>query len=148
MDRGFEKEEDLNLRQQLAFRALLACLYDAGFNYSSEHHEASSWWTESRGVDPRIADVEAWQAASTANPLFVLDLPWLPVGMSVAQVAARIFSIHRGELPDLRTAKALSRYLLNHGEGSFPPPEPAPLPPPSAASATPSATQQLQELLF
>lgn len=140
MDRGFELEPDVHLRQRLAFGSLMACLYDAGFNYSSEHHEASSWWTESRGVDPRIADVEAWQQASVRNPLFVLDLPWLPVAMNVAQVAERIFSIHRGEIPELRTAKALSRFVLNRGEAS--------LPPPAAAPATLTATQELQELLL
>lgn len=121
LDRGFEAESDPNRCQRRAFKALMACLYETGFNYSSEHHEESSWFTESRGIDPRVATIEAWQAASAADPLFVLDLPWLPTRMSVAQVAERTFGILNATGPDLRTAKALARFVMNHGEGAFPP---------------------------
>src|SRR5262249_27357511 len=41
--RPFVNEPDLNKRMCLGFKALLHCLLETGFNYSSEHHEGASW---------------------------------------------------------------------------------------------------------
>jgi len=116
IDRGFDRERDVNRRLRLGFRALLSCLFDTGFNYSSEHHEASSWFTESQGVDPRIAAIEAWQEATAADPLFSVDVPWLPTGRTLAQVADRIFNNLGASWPAVNDARALARFVLNHGK--------------------------------
>ena len=78
--------EDDNARLRSGLTELLRCLFETGFNYSSEHHEESSWFTESAGCDPRIATVENWEAATRTDPLFVLEVPWLPVGASVEAI--------------------------------------------------------------
>lgn len=108
------RDADLSKRLTASFEALRHCLLETGFNLSSEHHEFSSWFTESRKVDPRIDTVEAWEAASAANPLFVLELPWLPTGHTVRQVAERICKQQQAKARAPRTAAALARLVFNH----------------------------------
>ena len=110
---SFEREPDTNRRLCAGLEALRHCLLETGFNYSSENHEASSWFTESRQVDPRINTVEKWQAASKENPLFVLDVPWLKTGHTVMQVAERIFKNLRIPQPTYSTAGDLARLIFN-----------------------------------
>jgi len=110
---SFEKETDLNLRVRKAFEALLHCLLETGFNYSSEHHEGASWYTESRGVDERIATVENWEAASAKDELFVLDVPWLKTGLCVRAMAERMLKYHRAAKPTAPTATVLARLIFN-----------------------------------
>jgi hypothetical protein len=114
-----------NTRIRSGLKALLHCLLETGFNYSSEHHEGSSWFTESRGVDPRVASIEAWEQATSVSPLFVLDVPWLKTGYSVARLVERIFSQRPPAVqpPPLSTAGDLARLVFNG--------RPAPPPPPS-----------------
>ena len=96
------------------FEALRHCLLETAFNYSSEHHEDSSWFTESRQADPRVASIEAWQDATNADPNFAMDVPWLPTGHTLAQVVDRIFNNLRNPAHDLATAAALARVIFNH----------------------------------
>ena len=103
-----------NERIRSGLRALLHCLLETGFNYSSEHHEGSSWFTESRRVDPRIDTVENWQAATEQDPLFVLEVPWLKVGQSVTGVVERIFKNLNAAAPSLRSAGDLARLVFNN----------------------------------
>jgi hypothetical protein len=99
-----------------AFDALRHCLLETAFNFSSDHHEAASWFSESRTVDPRLQSVEAWQAASTRDPLFVLEIPWLKTGRSLAQVTDRIFTNLHAERGEIRNAAGLARIIFNHGK--------------------------------
>jgi hypothetical protein len=94
-------------------KALLRHLLESGFNRSSEHHELSSWFTETvkAEVDPRLASVEAWEAASSEDPLFVLEVPWLPTGRTLGQVIERIRSQRGGRR--IRTAQDVARVVLN-----------------------------------
>jgi hypothetical protein len=96
------------------FEALRHCLLETAFNYSSEHHESSSWFSESCSIDPRLQTVEAWEAASARDPLFVLDVPWLKTGFSVAQIVDRIFSNLQVKNARIDSASALARLVLNH----------------------------------
>jgi hypothetical protein len=107
------READLNRRVRRTIQALLHCLFETGFNYSSEHHEGSSWFTESSKVDPRIASVEKWEEASKQNPLFVLDVPWLKTGFTVRQVADRIFQQTGSGARGIVTEADLARLILN-----------------------------------
>jgi hypothetical protein len=115
-------------RMVAGFTTLKHCLLETGFNYSSENHEASSWFTESRGVDPRLTTVEAWEAASANDPLFVLDVPWLNTGHTVRQVAERIFQNNRGCNRRPATAGALARVIFNHKPAPALEPSPTLLP--------------------
>lgn len=108
------RDPDLNKRLTASFKALRHCLLETGFNLSSEHHEHSSWFTASCKVDPRIHTVEAWEAASAQNHLFVLDVPWLPTEHTIRQAADRIFQQQQARAKVPRTAAALARIVFNH----------------------------------
>lgn len=73
------------------FEAVRYCLLETGFNLSSEHHEANSWYGASKGIDPRISPIENWEKETDKNPLFVLDVPWIKTGYTVEGAVGRIF---------------------------------------------------------
>lgn len=102
--------------QQLrnGLKNLLHCLFETGFNYSSEFNEGSSWYTESARVDKRIATVEAWEKATKKNKLFVLDVPWLETKLTAREITSRIFRNH-GLADDqvLTTADDFARIVFN-----------------------------------
>ena len=85
-------QRTLNGTLRVGLRILLHHLLETGFNLSSEHHELNSWFSESvaAGIDSRIDSVEAWEEASESDPLFVLDVPWLPTGLSLQGVFDRV----------------------------------------------------------
>ncbi len=111
---------EVNPRMRACLAGLMTCLLEAGFNYSSEHHpgEGSSWFTESikARIDPRIGSVERWQEESAKDPLFVLDVPWLPTGYSVGQVVDRIFKLWGGQEPAFESAEDIARIVYNANE--------------------------------
>jgi hypothetical protein len=111
--RGRRSSVDASLRAGLS--ALLRHLLESGFNLSSERHELNSWFTETvaAAVDPRIASVEAWEQATAENPLFVLEVPWLPTGHTLGSLTERI----AGFLGGSRTVAAagdVARIIVNH----------------------------------
>jgi len=118
LDRSFDRERDLNARVRGGITALMRCLLETGFNYSSEAHEGSSWFTESRGVDPRIATVEAWQEASLKDRCFALDMPWLKTGHTLRQVMERIFKNLPATEPAIRSTADLARLVFNHNRSA------------------------------
>jgi hypothetical protein len=101
-------------RMRAGLGALLQCLLETGFNYSSEEHEESSWFTESTHVDPRIASVENWVEATRDNALFVLDVPWLKTGKTVRQVVDRAFANCGLRSKSAVTAADLARPVFNY----------------------------------
>lgn len=103
--------------QQLrkGLKDLLHCLFETGFNYSSEFNEGSSWYSESARVDNRIATVEAWEEATRQNKLFVLDVPWLETKRTAREITSRIFDNHGlADDQSLATADDLARIVFNH----------------------------------
>jgi hypothetical protein len=110
----FAAEKDAGKRMRTAFKTLMHCLLETGFNYSSEHHEGSSWFTESTKVDPRVATVEKWQAASEAAPMFALEVPWLKTGHTVRQLAERIFKNMNARPSAVASSADLARLVFNH----------------------------------
>jgi hypothetical protein len=121
LDRSkFLAEPNANRRLRAGLRALLHCLLETAFNLSSEHHEQSSWFTQSLKVDARIGTIEKWQAASAKDPLFVLEVPWLKTGLSVRQVAERIFKNQKAAAPSPATASDVARVLFNQNPSGPP----------------------------
>jgi hypothetical protein len=62
---------------------------DAGkYNRSSEASEGDSGFSMygKLNIDPRVADVDLWEAESRRNPHWVLDVPWKTTGVSVGQL--------------------------------------------------------------
>jgi hypothetical protein len=100
-------------RIRKSLHALLRCLWETGFNRSSERHEGTSWYEVSRKVDERIATVENWQAATEANGLVGLDIPWLPTHLTLRQVAARIFDNQHAPARRIETSRDLARLVFN-----------------------------------
>ncbi len=107
------RERDLHRRLCASFEALRHCLLETGFNYSSEHHEGTSWFTESAHVDPRVSTAEKWQEATAQDPLFVLEVPWLKTGLSLTQTVDAIFKQSGAPRPNHNSAAALARVVLN-----------------------------------
>ncbi len=106
---------DLHLAVHDGLRALLRHLLDSGFNRSSERHELSSWFTETvrAAIDPRLASVEAWEAASAADPLFALEVPWLPTGKTLGEVIERARARLGGPGSRIQSASDLARFVFN-----------------------------------
>lgn len=111
---GRASERTVRGAVQKGLAALLHHLLESGFNLSSEHHEVSSWWSETvkAGVDPRLASVEAWERASAEDRLFALEVPWLPTGRTLRQVAQRIADARGRSGPGVRTARDLLRVIF------------------------------------
>ncbi|HUB82742.1 MAG TPA: hypothetical protein VMB03_28285 [Bryobacteraceae bacterium] len=65
--------------------AIRAHIWGGGWNRSSEVHEGKSYWSAMQGVDPRVASLAAWQAASRSNPLFPLEVAWKPSGLKLGE---------------------------------------------------------------
>jgi hypothetical protein len=112
--RSLALETNDNKRMRKAFSALLHCLLETGYNLSSEHHEASSWFTESTGVDPRVSTIEAWEKATSKKWDFVLDVPWLPTGFTLEGVVERIFQNACLAAPKAACSADFARILFNH----------------------------------
>jgi hypothetical protein len=79
-------------RLQAGLEAVRYCLLETGFNLSSEHHEGNSWFGETKKIDPRISTVSEWEANTKMNPLFVLEVPWIPTNHTLAKFADRQFT--------------------------------------------------------
>lgn len=67
-------------------RALLDHFWSTGFNTDIE----GNCFERARGLDPRIASLEAWEDASEADPLFPLTLNWEQIGPTVGGVMDRL----------------------------------------------------------
>ncbi len=105
-----------NERVRRGMKDLMQCLLGAGFNYSSEVHEVSSWFTESTRVDARVSTIEDWEEATRKDPMFVTQIPWLEVGHTVREVAERSLTRHAGRGNRARTSRDVARVLYNNGK--------------------------------
>lgn len=107
-------ERNPKRRIRLGLEALNECLFETGFNYSSDHHERSSWYTESKSVDKRIATIDSWQEETCKDGFFAMEVPWLDTGMTVKQVVQRMFENRRLNERKISTSKQLARLILKH----------------------------------
>jgi len=105
-----------------SLRRLITHLFDSGFNESSDEHEGASWFSETvrAEVDPRLASVESWHAATTEDPCFALEVEWLPTGHTVRQVLDRIAALRGPSAARVRTGRDLARLVFNHGRTGGP----------------------------
>lgn len=85
-------------------------LWGGQFNRSSEAHEGQSTFSKAVAdqVDPRVTNVARWQAASEADPDFILSVDWQSTGKSVRDVLQRELARQRvkpapGTVEDLMT---------------------------------------------
>ncbi len=99
---------------QKGLTALLQHLLESGFNRSSDEHEMSSWYSETvkADIDPRLATIEDWERASEEDPLFVLEMPWLPTNHTVRSAIARIAKTRGADRGRLSCTRDLLRVLF------------------------------------
>jgi hypothetical protein len=72
-------------------RAVVDHVFSAAFNRSAEEHEGNSYWSAMRKIDPRVASIEAWEAATRQNPRFPLEVGWKAARTTVsAELAAML----------------------------------------------------------
>jgi hypothetical protein len=86
---------------------LLEFFWETGFNADVEDNA----FARSRPLDPRIASVEAWEAATATDPLFVLKVPWLPAGCALGEVMDRLIALRPHQAVRLGDAGALGDLL-------------------------------------
>jgi hypothetical protein len=114
---GLAGTADDNRRLRESLQALKHTLMDTGFNYSSEHHELTSYWSLSARRIPQVADLDRWEALSREDPLFTLTVPWLParIGrkpLTVNLLAERIMAQGGPDTP-IATSADLARLVFN-----------------------------------
>lgn len=100
-------------RFQAGFEAVRYCLLETAFNLSSEHHEGNSWFGESKKTVAQVETVERWEAETKKNPLFVLDVPWLPTGHTLKSAVDRIFLHHGAGAGFVKSAADVARIVCN-----------------------------------
>lgn len=106
------RERDPQRRMRVGWQALAEVLFDSAFNRSSEHHEGSSWFAESKHLDDRISTIEKWDAATRADAMFVLDVPFEPSGLTARQMLKRL--LHPKDSPAAEpTTHDLARLMVN-----------------------------------
>ncbi len=86
---------------------LLEYFWETGFNADVEDNA----FVRSQSLDPRIATVEAWEATSAADPLFVLRLPWAPAGLALGEAIDRLIALRPHQVHRLGDAAALAALL-------------------------------------
>ena len=110
---------DDNERFRASLCDLRKTMIEDSFNYSSEHHEFSSYWTLSAKKIPDIADLDRWERRSREDPLFVLELPWLAAmagrkKMTVKKLIERIFAQNGSADPVLDASGSLAGIVYNN----------------------------------
>jgi hypothetical protein len=116
--RALAKEPDLNQRVRKSLLALKSTMLEAGFNYSSEHHELTSYWSLSAKRIPEVADLDRWEQRSQRDPLFVLNVPWLPAEsgrkkLTVHGLVDRVLAQAGAEDKPLASVEDLARIVFN-----------------------------------
>jgi hypothetical protein len=88
-------------------------LWGGHFNLSSEAHEGLSTFGKARedGVDPRVTDVDRWEAESITDPRFVLSVDWRSTGMDVYRLVLSELSA-QGVEPFPKSASTLANHVL------------------------------------
>jgi hypothetical protein len=113
----FAGRSDLESSVRDGLRALLRHLFESGFNLSSEDHELCSWFSASvkARIDPRIMTIEKWVEATEKEPLFALDVPWLPTGRTLREITERVHYGSPRRAP-FSTSDDFARVILNAGK--------------------------------
>ncbi len=115
--RKLAAESDFNTRVRQSLKALRSTMLEAGFNYSSEHHELTSYWSVSAKKIPQIADLDRWEQLSREDPLFTLKVPWLPATvrrrpMTVQKLVDRIEELFEAKDTTPDSSDSLARIVF------------------------------------
>ncbi|MDR4468962.1 MAG: hypothetical protein MRJ68_11825 [Nitrospira sp.] len=82
------KLEEINKVQSWGEKveALRRHFWGAAFNCSATLLRQKSYWWKMKLLDPRISELDRWQAASTQHPLFPLEVRWTPLRQTLGGI--------------------------------------------------------------
>lgn len=98
---------------ETAVEAVTHHCFGGQHNFSSEAHEGNSTFrlAQQQGLDGRVTDVQRWEIASRADPLFVLSVQWRSTGLTVGELLRSELKANRlRRVP--RTARDLVSIML------------------------------------
>ena len=101
-----------------AMEKVYESVFDAKY-LLSDHQDATDLYYETFRIDHRLHPVENWEQNSKTNPIFVLDVPWVPTGLTLRSACARIIKLQRKNLTkrmNLDNIQDLANFLVAHGE--------------------------------
>ena len=117
LDRApIRRQTDARKRIAVGLEALRLCLFQKSFNRSSDEHEDSSWYSESRGVDERISTATRWHEETLKDRYMGLDIPWLPTSATLKSVVERIFRNQGITTSGISDARQLARLMINNAK--------------------------------
>jgi len=90
-----------------AVPALLEFFWSTGFNQDI----ANSAFGRARDRDPRLASLEAWEAATRENPLFPLEVEWEPAGRDLPGLWSECLQLHGETAAPIASAEELADIL-------------------------------------
>jgi hypothetical protein len=105
-----KNEED---RPLFLLEKLKSCLFETGFNLSSEGHEGASWYGESSKVVKEISTVEKWEEITAQKikqgegGIWITECDWIPAKITVEEVIARLMRIHGATKKSFKSAQDL-----------------------------------------
>ena len=112
--RCIRRERDSRKQIAVGLNALRRCLFEQSFNWSSDHNEHSSWYSESRSVDERISTVNRWQEETTKDRFMGLEIPWLKTNETLKTVVDRIFQNQGVTANGISNSQQLARLMINN----------------------------------
>jgi hypothetical protein len=87
--------------------ALLDFFWSTGFNQDISH----SAFEQARGLDPRLANLTAWEAATAENPLFPLEVNWEAAERNLPDLWAECLKLHGETEQPVQGAEELADIL-------------------------------------
>jgi len=98
---------------EAGLHAVVNHLWGGSFNLSSEHHEGQSAFGKAvqDGLPPEVTDLDQWEAASRADPRFVLNVPWRKAGLTIRGLIEAELRAH-GVLTEPPNTATLANHLL------------------------------------
>lgn len=97
--------------------AIVDHVFGAGWNRSSEVHEGNSYWGSTSGLDPRVASIEAWEAATREQPMFACQVQWKAAGSTIHAELERM-ARQLGAGPPIENAAQLAGCVTRAAAGA------------------------------
>jgi hypothetical protein len=114
--RPIAREKDSRKRIAVGLNVLRHCLFEQSFNMSSDYHEFSSWYSESRGIDDRISTATRWHEETIKDRYMGLDVAWLPANETLKSVVERMFQNQGLTKDGICHARQLARVIVNNAK--------------------------------
>ncbi len=81
------------LRWDERVRAVTDHFWQAAYTKSADEAEGNSFWTTTRGLDPRLESPVTWERATEEDAYFALQVPWLPAPKTLRQTLGHMLDL-------------------------------------------------------